>query len=114
MKATWHAWENVVSTVYQLDKGETVNGKHNHPGYAHTTQVVRGSTQVEIYGRTITFPDDQAIGLFMKPGDIYIMPPDLYHLITAQEDDTIVLNCIHVNGTAGGDGGRGKEGIIIE
>lgn len=90
MKITSHTYANVTSTIYQMDSGDKIP-RHRH-NIAHTTGVVSGSTEVEIW-------DEDHQVFRMNPGmSDYILPPEIDHEIRALEDGTVAIHIIEGNG----------------
>jgi quercetin dioxygenase-like cupin family protein len=89
MNVRSHSWQGVTATVYHLNKGEKIP-RHRH-NVAHTTAVLAGRTEAEIFDRMMTEMDPSDPGL--------ILPEGIDHEIRALENGTIVMNMIAVTYT---------------
>src|SRR5882672_4871293 len=90
MKATTHTFGGVTSTVYQMNAGEKVD-RHRHIDISHTTGVIAGRSEVEIWEDT---GESQQI-FQMEPGQIdYILPPNIDHEVRSIVDGTIVIHMV--------------------
>ena len=100
-----NTYYGVTSSLYYRDTGETIP-RHQHP-FDHTTQVVRGRTRVDLFGK----PPVSFEMTFTDPA--YVIPPNVDHEITALDDGTVILNVSTQNAydkeaATGGAGGNGQ------
>ena len=82
MKAKNHIIEDVVLTIYYLDKGEKV-ARHKHD-FIHTTCCLAGKSEVII---------DEKPPFKMYPGEGSVsLPGGIFHEVTALQDNTILMH----------------------